>query len=146
MERDAQKKLIDYLAAHPALNLATVGPEGTPLVHTVIYVSEGPVVFFSTEKTSRKAKNIMANPAVAYTVDEDQISLGAMQGIQMTGKAHIVTDGATMGRIGQAMLAKFPIMKDMPASPDYVFIRIDPVEGYFLDNTVKFGYRDRLTF
>ncbi len=146
MERDAKKKLIDYLPGHPYLNLATVGPEGTPLAHTVAYFNDGGVVYIATDKTSRKAKNMMANSSVAFTVDEDQAAPPTMQGIQMRGTAMLVTDGAELGRVQQGMMAKYPAMKDMPPNPNYVVFRITPVEGYFLDNTMGYGYRDLVRF
>ncbi len=51
-------KIIDYLAAHPYLRLATVTDSCAPQVHTVGYVSEDAIVYFVTDKKSRKATNI----------------------------------------------------------------------------------------
>jgi len=146
MEKDAKQKVINYLSAHRYLNLATVSPDGTPLAHTVGYVSDGAVVHFVTDKKSRKAKNIMGNQSVAYTVDEDYTDLGSIKGIQMRGKAKLVTDSSVIENILERMAKKFPQMKEMPANPDYVFFRIEPEEAYFLDNTVNFGYRDHVVF
>jgi len=143
---DAKQKLIDYLSIHPYLNLATVSPDGAPLAHTVGYASDGAAVYFMTDKKSRKARNIGGNSAVAYTVDEDYTDLAGIQGVQMTGKAELVTDSSVIAKILEIMARKFPQIKEMPVNSDYVFFRIDPGEAYFIDNTAGFGHRDHLIF
>jgi general stress protein 26 len=146
MEKDAKQKVIDYLGGHLYLNLATVSQDGSPLSHTVGYVSDGAQVYFVTDKKSRKAKNIMGNPSVAYTVDEDYTDLTRIKGVQMKGKANLVTDSSVIAKILDGMGKKFPQMKEMPANPDYVFFRIVPEEAYFIDNSVGFGHRDHVDF
>jgi nitroimidazol reductase NimA-like FMN-containing flavoprotein (pyridoxamine 5'-phosphate oxidase superfamily) len=135
-------KIADYLAGHPYLRLATVTSEGSPQVHTVGYVSEGAVVYFVTDKKSRKAENIMKNPAVAYTVDENYEDVMVIQGIQMEGKASVISAAAEAERLFGLMARKFPGIEAMPPNPDMVFFKIEPTTGYFLDNTVSFGHRD----
>ncbi len=141
---DVSKKISNYLASHPYLNLATVGDNGSPIAHTVGYASEGMTVYFMTDKNTRKAKNIRSNPSVAFTVDEDYTDLGIIQGVQMKGTAEQVSDGAVIDRILGIMTEKFPQIKEMPENPDYVFFKISPKEAYFLDNTVSFGHREQL--
>jgi len=143
---DVKNKISDFLASHPYLNLATVSPDGTPLVHTVGYASEGTTVYFVTDKNTRKAKNISNNPAVAYTVDEDYKDLAKIQGVQMKGRAEFVTDKTIVEKIFAIMNKKYSYMKDMPENPDYIFFKIKPVEADFIDNTVKFGHRDHVNF
>ena len=143
---DIKTKIADYLAGHPYLRLATVTGDCTPLVHTVGYVSEGCTVYFVTDKNSRKAENIMSNPAVAYAVDENYRDVMAIQGVQMEGKATLITSEDEAGRLLGMMAQKFPGLEDMPPNPDLVFFRITPVKGYFLDNTASFGHRDLVEF
>jgi len=146
MQREATQKLIEYLSSHYYLNLATIGPDNSPVAHTVGYVSEGATVYFATDKKSRKARNIAARPAVAYTVDEDYRDLNLIRGVQMQGRAELVRDPSTIEKILGIMMRKYPQMKDMPENPDYVLFRIVPGEAYFIDNTAGFGYRDHLVF
>ncbi len=142
MSDDAKQKVSNYLSSHPYLNLATVSADGTPIAHTVGFVSEDADVYFMTDKNTRKAKNITSNPSVAYTVDEDQLDISRIQGIQMRGKASLVTDSTVIDKVSALLAEKYPFMKEMPVNPDYVLFRIDPVEALFIDNTVGFGHRD----
>lgn len=140
------KKIADYLVLHPYLRLATVNTAGTPIVHTVGYVSEGATIYFTTDSESRKARNIAANPAVAYAVDENYTELMAIQGVQMEGTASLVADRDEVVRIGRLMVEKFPALQDMPQNPALVFFKVEPKQGYFIDCPVEFGHRDKVVY
>jgi general stress protein 26 len=146
MGNDVEKKISDYLSSHLYLNLATVSPDGKPLAHTVGFANDGAIVYFVTDKKTRKANNINGNPNVAFTCDEDYTDLYSIQGVQMKGKAELETNGVVIEKIMGTMLQKFPQMKDMPENPDYVFFKITPLEGVFIDNTRGFGHREEITF
>ncbi len=146
MSDDVKQKVSDFLSSHAYINLATVGPDSTPLAHTVGYASDGATVYFMTDKNTRKAKNIAGNPSVAYTVDEDHTELGRIQGVQMTGKASLLTDGPVIEKVMGIMAGKFPGLDKMPQNPDYVFFKIEPMEAQFIDNTLGFGHRDVVNY
>ena len=139
-------KIIDYLAAHPYLRLATVTGDCTPQVHTVGYVSENAIVYFVTDRKSRKAANIFKNPAVAYAVDENYEDVMAIQGVQMEGKASLITMETEAIKLLDLMGQKFPELENIPPNPNLVFFKIEPFRGFFLDNTVDFGHRDMVKF
>jgi len=144
---DAVKiKISDYLAAHRYLRLGTVTGKATPQVHTVGYVSRDCIVFFATDQKSRKAGNISKNPAVAYAVDENYDDIMVIQGVQMEGRASLVTLETEAMKILDLMARKFPGLEKMPANPDLVIFMIEPVRGFFLDNTVAFGHRYSVEF
>jgi len=139
-------KIVDYLSKHPYLRLATVTGSGAPQVHTVGYVSEDAIVYFVTDKNSRKAANIFKNHAVAYAVDENYKDVMAIQGVQMEGNASLLTMETEVIRILGLMAQKFPGIENIPPNPDLVCFKIDPTRGFFLDNTVDFGNRDMVEF
>ncbi|MFH1775411.1 MAG: pyridoxamine 5'-phosphate oxidase family protein [Chloroflexota bacterium] len=64
------QKLNDYLASRCHLTLATVTPEGKPLARTVTYCNDGAILYFRADKDSRKVRDILKNPAVAYTIND----------------------------------------------------------------------------
>lgn len=141
---DLKKKVNKYLADHYYLNLATVSPEGNPMAHTMAYVSEEAVVYLATRKDTRKVQNIMHNPHVAYTVDEDDPDWFDMKALQVEGKASIITDEKELREVGEIMVAKFPIVADMPPDPEIIMIKIEPETIYYLDYSIEFGHREQL--
>ena len=98
MAEELKDKINQYLANHYYLNLATVSPQGSPMAHTMAYVSKDSVVYLATNKNTRKVQNIMHNPHVAYTIDEDDPDWFDMQALQVEGKASIITDEEELTR------------------------------------------------
>lgn len=143
---DIRLQVIEYLASHPYMQLATVDPKGQPMAHTVAYASEGPTVYFITDAKSRKAKNMAANPSVAFVVDEDYSDLGEIRGVQILGRASVVKDKAQASRILALMAMKFPDFGKVPHNPSLVIFKVEPAEATFIDNTKGFGHRDTVKF
>jgi general stress protein 26 len=146
MAKELKDKIYEYLATHYYLNLATVSPQGNPMAHTMAYVSKDAVVYLATNKNTRKVQNIMHNPGVAYTVDEDDPDWFDMQALQVEGRASIITDEKELREIGEVMMAKFPIAADMPPDPDTILVKIEPDVIYYLDYSVEFGHREKVGF
>lgn len=144
MAEELKDKINQYLANHYYLNLATVDLRGSPMAHTMAYVSEDSVVYLATNNKTRKIQNIINNPRVAYTVDEDDPDWFDMQALQVEGKASIITDEKELREFGEIMVAKFPIAADMPPDPDTVMIKIEPEVIYYLDYSIEFGHREKL--
>lgn len=144
MTEELKDKIHEYLSNHYYLNLATVSSQGRPMAHTMAYVSEGAVVYIATNKNTRKVQNIMQNPYVAYTVDEDDPDWFDMQALQIEGKASIITDEKELREIGEILAAKFPVAADMPPDPDSIMIKVEPEVIYYLDYSVNFGYRKQV--
>jgi uncharacterized protein YhbP (UPF0306 family) len=139
-------KIAKYLKQHNTLTLATVTPEGRPLAHTVEYVSDGSTLYIVTNKNTRKARNIMAKPDVAFTVDEDYLNWSKIQGVQMEARAAILTDKKEIDKASKLYVKKFPIVAGFPQNPDWVYVRIEPTTGFFLDYAKGFAHKDHLDF
>ncbi|RPJ67725.1 MAG: pyridoxamine 5'-phosphate oxidase family protein [Alphaproteobacteria bacterium] len=144
MTQELKDNINQYLTHHYYLNLATVSPQGSPMAHTMAYVSKDSTVYLSTNKHTRKVQNIIHSPNVAYTVDDDDPDLFAMQALQVEGKASIITDEKELREIGEILAAKFPIVADMPPDPDSLMIKIEPEVIYYLNYSVEFGYRYKI--
>ncbi len=144
--KEIKEKIADYLTSHNILTLATVTPEGNPLAHTVEYASEGTTVYVATSNSRRKTLNILRNPHVAYTVDEDYKDWLTIQGVQMEGVAAVLSRKEDIERAVAVYLGKFPFVAEFPPNPDMVFIKIEPVAGFFLDYTKGFTHSDSVTF
>lgn len=126
--------------------MATVSPAGHPRAATVSYASKDAVVYFSTGKTTEKYKDILANPNVAYTVDEAYEDWNSIKGLQVIGNAHCLKEVNERDEAKKILGCKFPQMAHMPENINRSFFKIDPTIIYFLDNEKGFGHRDKVTF
>jgi general stress protein 26 len=146
MTEDTKQKIANYLSSHQWLNLGTADRKGKPMVHTMAFASEGATVYFVTDKNTHKVADIMDNPNVAFTVDEDDVQVMQITGVQVQGKASLVTDREETSKAFRLMAEKYPFMADMPSNPDNVFFKVEPAEAYYLDYSKGFNHRDFITF
>ncbi len=146
MPADIKRKVSDYLTAHHKMTLATVTPEGRPLAHTVEYASDGATVYFITTRGTRKTVNIAKDPHVAYAVDQEYEDLAAIQGVQMESKATLLSDPQEVKRATDVYLKKFPQFAAFLPSTTMVFVKLEPIAGFFLDYTKGFEHRDEVKF
>lgn len=148
MNQETFKHIENYLNAHGLMTLATVTPNGDPVAHSVEYLSIGNTVYFSSHPQMRKMHNIEHNSHVAYTVDEDYQDWSKIQGVQMLGKASFVEDQDELKEIMGKYIEKFPQVNAFP--PEFAqalkFVKIEPVEAIWMDNTVEIGYREVTTY
>lgn len=145
--KDYKKSAEVFLKEHNLMVLATVTEDGQPMAHTVGYAEEGAVLYFSTDKSTQKVKNILANPKVGYTIDMDEdTDWGILQGLQMLGKAFIVEDPIEAEKASELLLEKFPQLANMPQDLDLIFIKVIPVKGRFFDSAVHFGFSADLEY
>lgn len=93
MPDEIKARIREYLGKRMHINLGTVCADGTPLVHTVGFVTDGDAVCFMTDKRTRKAANIKGNKAVAFTSDKDEPEIAKIKGVQMSSRAAKVEDG-----------------------------------------------------
>jgi len=135
-----------YLDERMYINLGTVSADGTPLVHTVGFVTDGDAVCFMTDKRTRKAINIEGNAAVAFTSDKDELEIAKIKGVQMTGLASKVTEAEVVQRVMGLLVGKYPDLAGMPPNENYVVFRVEFKEGVFIDNSQGFGHRDCVSY
>ena len=143
---DTKEHIVDYLSRRKFLTLATSNKKGEPLTHPMAYINIGPTVYFSTNKKSRKVKNIEENPNVAYSVYDETEHLDEVRSIQMEGEASIVNNKKESQDIHKMLNKKFPTMEYMPSDLDGIIIKIDPKICHFSDYIKKFGERQRIEF
>ncbi|MCG8569471.1 MAG: pyridoxamine 5'-phosphate oxidase family protein [Spirochaetes bacterium] len=140
------KKISDFLQEHDKITLATVSKEGLPVAHTVSHVNDGPVVYFTTLSHTRKIANIQFNPNIAYAIDDQSEDIKNVRGIQMQGKAEIIKNQGEMDKVLGLINSKFPSLPRSVDTPNLVVVKITPVKGMFLDNTIEVGYRKNVEF
>ncbi|WP_328909828.1 pyridoxamine 5'-phosphate oxidase family protein [Streptomyces sp. NBC_00234] len=85
--------------------LSTVRPDGRPHVTPLIGVWSDGALHFCTGPAERKARNLLANPAVALTTGANTLDKG--YDVVVEGRADPVTDEAGLTRLAAAWEAKY---------------------------------------
>ncbi len=155
-EHDLRQTVLDYLAAHNTVSLATAGPDG-PWAATVFYANVGTDLYFLSEPKTRHCQNLLANARVAGTVNEDYRDWQQIKGIQLEGRAAEVSGKLELARALGAYLAKYPFVKQFLSpgqllqavqipgkSFDIRLWRLRPERLYYLDNARGFSARQEL--
>lgn len=70
--------------------LATTSPAGRPHVAGVLYEAAGDAIYVSTMRSSRKARNIEANPNVALVVPIRRLPVGPPSTVQFQSTAELL--------------------------------------------------------
>jgi nitroimidazol reductase NimA-like FMN-containing flavoprotein (pyridoxamine 5'-phosphate oxidase superfamily) len=136
----------EYLTKRKFLTLGTSSKKGMPLTHPVAYVNIGHDVYFSTNKDTRKIKNILENPNVAYAIYDPTDHLDEIRLLQMEGKASRIVDKKEYNDILKMLRSKFPYSKDIPVDSDSYIIKITPKSGFYSDYNRRFGKIEKVEF
>jgi uncharacterized protein YhbP (UPF0306 family) len=146
MSERLQTAVLDYLAAHNVVTVATQGAEGL-WAAAVFYVNEGFNLYFLSAPHTRHSRNLAGNTAVAATIQEDYQEWTAIKGIQLEGHCTLLGGPEREGAIVR-YAAKFPIIADT-APPQVAqamnkigWYKIVPARLYFIDNSLGLGHRD----
>lgn len=144
-----------FLAEHTTVTLATVGAEGAPAAAALFYAHDaGLNLYFLAEERAQHGRNLLANPAVAGTIQADGQDWRIIRGLQLRGRAAPATGGelaraaAVYGRkyafVG-ALLAgeRGPGALAGPLARARFWI-LRPTWYRLIDNTVRFGFKEEL--
>ncbi len=94
-------KIDTWLKGFRSIWLATTRPDGRPHAVPVWYIWDGQAIYFTSEKTSQKARNLAGQPGiVVHAGDGDDV-------IILEGTAVIVTEPTEWTRINQAYSEKY---------------------------------------
>jgi PPOX class probable F420-dependent enzyme len=124
-----------FLARHRVAHLATADPAGAPHVVPLCYALDGETLYFVVDaKPKRRSgvalkrmRNLLANPAVAFVVDDYDEDWSALAYVLVRGRAAVVTDAAEAGRALASLRAKYPQYRAMALDgPEHPLVRITP--------------------
>ncbi len=150
MAETTEELMLKYIENHTTLILATVGSDGawaTP----VFYVNRGFKLYFLSEAKTRHSQNLQENEVVAAAITEDYQEWQAIQGLQIQGRALLVTSPAEKALATAAYLRKFPAVRHILEAPSQ-FRGVKAARWHCLvsevlrltDNTKGFGSRFEL--
>lgn len=126
--RDVAPDLVLRALAHRSYAvLATVSPAGRPHAAGVAYVTVGSTLYLSTERGSRKGRNLEANPYVGVTVPVRRLPLGPPATIHFQGRAEVlaVDDPEVTALVESGDLKGITSHGELDL-PDGCFVRITP--------------------
>jgi PPOX class probable F420-dependent enzyme len=94
-----------FLASRKKVQVATVGPDGSPHLTTLFYVVRGGRIAFWTYASSQKVRNLERDPRIGCLV-EDGEDYFELRGVSVTGTAELVRDEAGIREIGTAVVSR----------------------------------------
>ena len=146
MDETLRRKILDILAEHRIMTVATLRPDGWPQATTVGYASEGLALYFLCGLDSQKAANIARDPRVSITIDHDTPQVMEINGLSMAGRAKQVKDAAEARRAIDLLMSRYPEQQSfsfpIPKPEDVCIFRVEPVVISVLDYTKGFAHTD----
>jgi general stress protein 26 len=149
MKQDLEKAIISYLDSHRHMALATVKGDDSPYCSIVSYVNKGLTIFFMTDPSSQKGKNIQFCPKVGVAISEDYLDWDKIEGVQLTGSVEWITDQTELKQVQQMFAQKFPqvhkYLSGYGVTIDIIpFLRITAKSINYLDYSKGFNHWDTL--
>ena len=98
----------EFLRLARVCHVATYDGAGRPHCVPVCPVFEEKLIYFASDKTARKLKNLQSNPAVALSFDDYSESWSGLRGVMIQGKGKIIEKGTLFRKTRGLLYAKFP--------------------------------------
>ena len=89
-----------------SLNIATIGPSGHPHLVAMWYAMQGPNPAFWTFGKSQKILNLQRDPRITLLVETGE-EYAELMGVEMVGRAEVITDHDAIMAIGEAVYARY---------------------------------------
>ncbi len=126
--------VLDYLAEHKKLTLATASTTSVPHAATFMFVNDGPVLYFWTRPETSTAKQIAQNPVVAFTVDDYDEDWTKTKGVQGSGECRVMLEMEEILNVVRSFSEKYPNAKASGKTTNISFFKITPTRVQFIDN------------
>jgi len=153
MSEALKRQILDYLASHNTLTLATCDADA-PWAATVFYANDDLSLYFFSSPESRHCQNLARNPRVAVTIQEDYKDWRVIKGVQLEGSVSVIDSLLEKAKAMAIYARKYPAVIKLftdPASGIYhkaflkvKFYRVAPERLFFVDNEQGFGKRQEL--
>lgn len=143
-----RQKILDLLAQHRKMTIATLRPDGWPQATTVGYGNDGLTIYFLCGPDSQKAANLARDDRVSVTIDDDTGQVMAIEGLSMAARAQAVTDPREAEKALGLMMKRYPPQEAPLPTPDPAQLRIFrvvPTVISVLDYSKGFGHTDLFT-
>jgi len=130
MELD--KRIVDFMARHHVLTLATATADGVPYCAACFYAYDKRrnIIIFTSDETTLHAQQMAANSTVAVAINLETRIVGKVQGIQICGTAR---RGDEVDK--SIYIKRFPYAALAPLN---IWV-VEPTFMKLTDNTLGFG-------
>ena len=129
---DLKTKILDKMKELTLASFATVTEDGKPWVrYVVVKADENLNIWFATFKSSRKTRQISANPEVHLVLGVSDLPAAASW-VQVQGRAEMLEDSETKNAVWYSMLEP---MFTGPDDPNYIVCKVTPyrIEYYTMN-------------
>src|SRR5258705_8216571 len=117
-------QLLTAMRAHRFAVQASASTAGSPEAAVVgVVVTDAFELFFDTLRTTRKMRNLRANPAVAFVLG------GTVEGDERTVQYEGIADepqGSELAALQRIYFERFPDGRERQSWPDLVYVRVRP--------------------
>lgn len=118
---NVEKEITDYLFNHKFASIATCY-NNKPYIARIRYSSDGLKVYFSALRTSDKAENVLNNPEVALTIDDNSVD----KFMQYKGRARALDNEDDIASALKNLERVYKYVKYWTSEPDVMFFEIEP--------------------
>ena len=125
-------KVLAFIRSQRVARVATGGRRCAPHNVPVCPVAIGGRIYFATDKTARKVRNLRANPRAAVVFDRYSENWGRLAGVMVAGRCTILEHGAAFQRARQALYRKYKsYARSAPIEEgDTVVVELTPTDSY----------------
>ncbi|MCK5099475.1 MAG: pyridoxamine 5'-phosphate oxidase family protein [Desulfobacteraceae bacterium] len=147
-----KETMSQVLKTYNLMHIATIDANGSPCVRGVDFAlsDKENVLYFVTQKDSRKVAQIAGNNNVAFAIDKDCPEfkdLAELKYIKGTGTATLIDSPDEMQKAFGLLIKKFPFLADMPGDPaDFAGIKVELKNVLVTDNAIHFGNTEEISF
>ena len=146
MDQQTEQFILDILANHYFLTLATIRDDGYPQATTVAYANNGLKLYFMTGSECQKVHNIKCCNKVSLTVDRECEDWQQIKGLSMGGIAEILSKPDEINKAVACLEEKFPQMHEWISATENMskatFIGITPQVISVLNYEKGFGHTE----
>jgi uncharacterized protein YhbP (UPF0306 family) len=129
------QNVLDFLAEHKKLTLATASTTGVPHAAAFMFVNDGAIIYFWTRPETTTAKQIEQNPIVSFSVDDYVEDWTQLKGVQGSGECRVLLNAQEITNVARLFAEKYPAVKAGSATTNISFFRVTPTQLQYLDNT-----------
>jgi uncharacterized protein YhbP (UPF0306 family) len=131
--------VLEYLAEHKTLTLATASAAGVPRATTLLYVNRGASFYLWVRPETTTARHVEQNPYVSFAISDYSEDWRQTRGVQANGAGEVVLDGEEIARAALLFGQKFPDVAAGSSTMGIYFLKVSPTQLEFIDNSKAGG-------